>query len=292
MKCAASVVRALILLTVASLAAAGVARADTFVTDFTKTDNIQSGLISTFPTGVFTPGASTGAPGNTFGKSFDIQADSNGNNFYAGFTFNGNGTLTITLAKPIAGVADVYTLMNSYFAAYTSVGQQLGTIEFVGSAGATQTFPLEAGYNIRDFYQGRFVNSLNSGLITGVTTENAFACNDPGNCLGAAGTGNVNTGSWGNYVIDEQRFALGSAFLGQDLTEIVLADTYNGAQPILLGMTAAGPLAATPEPSGMLLVLTGFGLLAGLAWKRREGIRLAGCPAPGDVDSVFHGSVS
>jgi hypothetical protein len=124
--------------------------------------------------------------------------------------------------------------MNAYAPA---PGAQVATIEFVGEGGATNKFALVAGQNIRDFYHGDYANTLTNG-IAGVRALNAFKCSDPHTCLGAGGTGNVNTGDTGSYRIDEQEFTLSSEFASQKLVRIILTDTHNGSDPILLGITA------------------------------------------------------
>lgn len=108
-------------------------------------------------------------------------------------------------------VTHVYTLMNAYAPA---ARRQLATIEFVGSKGATDTFPLVAGEDIRDYYQGRWANGLTND-VPRVKVINAFTCVDPDTCLGSAGSLNVNTGFSGTYVLDEQQFSLNSAFQTQ-----------------------------------------------------------------------------
>jgi hypothetical protein len=60
-----------------------------------------------------------------------------------------------------------------------------------------------------------------SNGVPGVEAVNAFSCTDPTNCLGSGGTGNVQTGDTGGYVIDEQHFSLGKVFAGQTLTQII-----------------------------------------------------------------------
>jgi hypothetical protein len=77
-------------------------------------------------------------------------------------------------------------------------------------------------------------------------------------------------------LIDEQDFELGSAFAGQTLTQIVITDTYNGSDPILLGATVGSqPLttSATPEPSSLLLLGTGLAGFAGMA-RRKIALRI------------------
>jgi hypothetical protein len=96
---------------------------------------------------------------------------------------------------------------NFYDAFGPPAGTQIATIEFVGKGGAINTFALVGGQDIRDFNHGTFANTLTNG-ISGVQAVNAFSCEDPQTCLGAGGTGDVNTGDTGNYRIDEQVFTL------------------------------------------------------------------------------------
>ncbi len=197
------------------------------------TNNIQTGLISTVPTGIFVANNALATPfsiPSAAGKCGPSGASPC--NFYDGFGFSGNGK-SITLSVSIANPTDVYTLMNAYS---PPLGQQLATIEFVGTGGASLTFPLVAGQDIRDFAQGSFADTLTNG-IAGVQALNAFSCVDPTNCLGAGGTGNVQTGIQESYVVDEQHFSLGSTFVGQTLTQIIITDTDNGPDPLLLGVT-------------------------------------------------------
>ena len=200
------------------LAAQIMPTAYSYVTNFTKTHDIQTNLIKQFPTGIFTAD-------NSFATPFDITADASGDNFY-----DADRPLTISTSLP--EVSDVYMLMNAYS---PPPGEALATVEFIGSQGADQTFTLINGVDARDFYHGIWANT-----IDGAATQNAFTIN---NVRGAAGTGNVNTGSTGTYVVDEIDFALIPAFADETLTAIKITPLGDGT-PILLGVTAKSTLAA------------------------------------------------
>ena len=119
---------------------AGAANADTYTPiSFTGNGNIQSNLISTFPTGSYTPG------NNSFGVPFSIP--STGNNFNA---ISGSGS-QLTITTSVSDVTNVFTLMNAYS---PQPNDQIASIEFIATGGVSETFDLIAGTNIRDFYQG------------------------------------------------------------------------------------------------------------------------------------------
>ncbi len=230
------------------------AQSYTSVTNFAKNGNIQQNLQASFPSGAFTAN-------NSFATPFNIVPDNNGNNFEQ---ILGIGT-TLTINVGAFGVSNVYILLNAYS---PQPGSQIASVEFLGSSGADQTFTLTGGDQIRDFYQGTHANSIN-----GITTQNAFSIVGPG----GAGTGNVSTGLYGTYVLDEQDFQLNAAFLTQTLHSIEITNTANDSNPILLGLTTATP-AAVPEASttvslGLLLML-GLGGVA-IAAKRKKSAAAA-----------------
>ena len=250
------------------LAGAIGAHADVFTSVTIPTsNNIQTGLISTFPTGTFiadnalaTPFSipSTSSPSDC-GPSNDAAC-----NFYEGFTGTGS---SITINVSIPDVTDVYTLINAYItAAFIEPETILATIEFVDGNGDTETFDLVIDDDIRNFEDnGTDTEALNEVSLTGVTAENAFTCSYP-DCLGSFGTGNVNTGAQGTYNIDEQGFALDSDFATYGLDQIIITDEFNNATPILLGITAASPT-AVPEPASLSMFVAG---LVGLGALRRR----------------------
>jgi uncharacterized protein (TIGR03437 family) len=237
---------------------------------FTYTNNVQTGLISTFPTGTYTA---------TDGTQFSIPAS--GNNFYdnGSAKFTANAQLTISVSLPNA--TDVYTLMNAY---YGGLPTTVATIQFVGTGGASMTCSLVSGAIIRDFSNsGPFDNSLNNGAVSGVNAANTFKCGDGsaysdapnGACLGSGGTGIVSTGSQGYYVVDEQHFSLGSTFLGQTLTQIILTNSTSIAQVILLGMTATYTPNPVPASTGVVTTSSNEPTIAANTWIEIHGTNLA-----------------
>jgi hypothetical protein len=197
---------------------------------FTFTHDIQTNLIKEFPTGKF-------APAGTWKASFSIPK-ANPNSTRNPYNFYDAGQ-TLTISTSIYGVTSVYTLMNAYS---PPDGATIATVTFTGSAGATKSFALVAGTNIRDFYQGEYANSIN-----GTTTRNAFMVQD---VQDAGGTGNVNTGAVGTYVVDEQQFKLPAAFHSQTLTQITITPSGSGT-PILLGATAKSETAEADLMGGL-----------------------------------------
>ncbi len=221
---------------------------------FTYTNNIQTGLISTFPTGTYTA---------TDGTQFSIPSAA-GNcgpsaNQPCNFFDNGTGQFTagnhLTINVSLPDATDVYTLINGYFRAIDT--GTVGTVEFLGTGGTSITFNLIGGNDLRDFYNsGQYVNTL-TNTVPGVNAVNTFECNDPSTCLGAGATGNVATGHQGNYVVDEQHFSLGSTFAGQTLTQIIITSTTSNVQVIVLGVTATyTPSAPVPMTPVAILLLT------------------------------------
>jgi uncharacterized protein (TIGR03437 family) len=239
----------------------------TYVT-IPATENIQTALFSTFPTGIFIANNALATPFSI--PSTPGKCGPPGNapcNYYDGFGSSGNGK-SITIDVSVAGPTDVYTLMNAYS---PQPGQQLATIKFVGTGGATLTFPLIGGQDIRDYRMGVFANTLNGG-IPNVEAFNAFSCNSPANCVTSAGGGNL--------VADEQHFTLGSNFAGQTLTQIIITDTENGPTPILLGITVGSASVSIPAIStGGVVSASAFGGFSSASpgsWIEIYGSNLAG----------------
>jgi hypothetical protein len=190
----------------------------------TYTGNIQSKLIAPGPLGHVT---------TTDATPFDIPIS--GNNFDE---VSLNPGLMLWTKVDVANVTDVFTLINAYG---PTPGVTIGVITFNFSNGTSRSVDLVGGRNVRDFYHGRYANTLFSE-----SAQSAFSYSDT---AGGARTGNVRTGPVGTYVIDEQHFPLGSAGIGTTLTSIVITTPYGnriasgGGQgtPIILGLTVETP---------------------------------------------------
>lgn len=134
------------------------------------------------------------------------------------------------------GVTAVYSIVNSAFGQF---GEDIGSLTFTGSGGATFTYDFVEGDNVRDHATTGF-NDL---------APNLFASADYG----------------GGDHLDVQQILLPVAFATQTLTSITFAS--NGdtqGEPFLAALTTAG----VPEPSAWALMLVGFGAV-GYALRKR-----------------------
>ena len=140
-----------------------------------------------------------------------------------------------------AGVKTVYTLINSSFGLE---GTDVGSVELVGSSG-TYTYTLTEGVNVRDHYNGTFVNTA---------TDLA---------------GSIYFGD-GSVRLDMQAFAVPSG-IGtlQSVTFAAGTNYYGYGEPFLAGLTTSFS-AAVPEPSTWALMLMGFAGLGYAGYRRRE----------------------
>ena len=102
--------------------------------------------------------------------------------------------------------------------------------------------------NVRDFYHGRYANTL-----SGPSAVNLFTYQQ---AAGGARTGNVRTGLTGTYVVDEQHFPLDAIGIGTTLTSIVITTRYGNriaggvgqGTPIILGLTVETPSLMSQGP--------------------------------------------
>lgn len=155
----------------------------------------------------------------------------------------GSGTrvmdLNLTgLGQSLYGVQTVYTLINL---SWGQSGQNLTDITFYGSQGAVFTFELVDGYDVRDWYDGAYANTLTAPHAQTVWSASRRR-------------------------IDMQTINLPATFVDEFLTRIVVTDTgsQNVHRAIVYGLTA---LNDSDAPVGVPAVawLLGGGLLA-LRW--------------------------
>jgi hypothetical protein len=122
----------------------------------------------------------------------------------------GSGTVSITIPVNILNVKTVYTLMNTFWG---STGSGLLSITFTGTGGATWTYHMTGGSDLRDYNNGAYPNTIDCALPSKVTK-----------LAGQAGT----VSAWNNGMgqrLDMQIFALPTSFAGQTLTSITITDT-------------------------------------------------------------------
>jgi hypothetical protein len=176
------------------------------------------------------------------GTPFQIGAAQDGSADYA--VMSGTETLDVNIADP----TKVFTLFNSFWgqqgpASYLSV-------TFNGTGGATETFHLVGNEDIRDFNHYSWTNDLNGADAVNVWTD-------------------------GQHRLDEQTFALSSAFRGQTLTSIVIDDTGgdNFQRGVLTGLSVQ--TAAVPEPAVWVMLVLGLGFVGASLRGRRQPVLAA-----------------
>jgi len=133
------------------------------------------------------------------------------------------GTTAQSLDIPVNvfGVATAYTIINT---AYGSLGTTDGSVEFLGSGGSTYSVPLIQGTNIRDHFDGSYVNT-----IDGVTAVPAF-----------------NVGP-GHARLDMQIYTLPGSFLDESLTTIRFTSGAPSASGIPFIVAATVATSGTPN---------------------------------------------
>jgi hypothetical protein len=159
---------------------------------------------------------------------------------------------TYTLPIGLAGVTTVYTVMNS---AFGETPYTIGSLVFTGSGGATYTYSLTEGDNIRDHATTYFNDSA----------PNIYGTKDYGS---------------GDH-LDVQKIVLPSSFAGQTLTSVTFNSADQGeGDSFLAAITVSS--GAVPEPATWAMLVLGVGLV-GLAARHRP---TPGRAKTGDLSTV------
>lgn len=197
--------------------------------------------------GIFLPGAPTGMV--TLGKDlipFDIKTNVLGKEAWSAYAASdgGSGQVSITIDVNDYGATSVYTLINTFW------GQEgpnyYASLVFTGSGGASYTYPLVGDFDIRDYNESDWTDTI----INGPSTEEVFSVAE--DIEGVPGR------------LDMQKIALPPDFRFQTLTTIELVD--NGDSDIQRCVLDGVTVAAVPEPSTfLLLAVAAVGLFA---WHR------------------------
>ena len=159
-------------------------------------------------------------------------------------TPDGNQSYTFTVPSGTYATS-LYTLMNT---AWGADGENEGSIIVTGSQGETATLDLTEGVNIRDHYNGFFVNTLSDPTVVSTYFVNQ------------------SVSSSGSVRLDRQQLALPSSFNGDTIASITFDGIDNGepnGDPFLAAMT----LAVVPEPTPYLMFGLGALVLAFGRWR-------------------------
>jgi hypothetical protein len=267
----------------------------------TTTAEVGSGVLcagATTGTCTATTGFPGGEPSNEFASSNGVtfallnQVVSSTNEGV--WVAPNTGTNSITIPIGIFGVTDVDTMLNDEYGVNNATPT---TVQFNFGNSTSETFTLVNGTVIRDDFncQGGSGVTACQALNYATTLNIVNGYSTSGGSLGAfgsiaAGTAyvkgfNVWTGTYsggtGSYVntngtlnLDAQDFVLGSMAVGQTLTSVTLTDTAGSSSLVsrdfLSGVTvlSSGSSAPTPEPSTVLLVMSGLGLV--IVGRRRQ----------------------
>ncbi len=149
----------------------------------------------------------------------------------------------VTIGTNVADPTAVYTLINS---GAGQAGVTTGQVTLDFASGSSYTYDLIEGYNVRDHYDGSFVNTTSSSDVIGTYAVTS------------------------SERLDAQKIVVPLADRGSTLTGITF-DTYGYGQPLGSPFLAAATVAAgVPEPATWAMMLVGLGGLGAAMRSRRK----------------------
>jgi hypothetical protein len=197
-------------------------------------------------------------------------ADWNGHYVYVGpdNPSGANETITLNLAADSLAINNNTTVNALLNLIYGEDGAEDAIVSFSDSHGDTKTFDLYGNNTIRDYNNNLSDNHSNglSGSDPGVTALNWWNnCTVPTACSPSV-----------NYQrLDAQTFTLPASWAGYTLTSMTITDPWTGSQSNDVVLSAlqvdqGTPLASTPEPGSLALLLGGLAGV-GIVRRRRSG---------------------
>jgi hypothetical protein len=247
---------------------------------------------------------------STSGVTFALIADgtSSGspaasNNFWEGYQAQ-----TLTIPVGVFDVSDVWTLMNNIWGTPNAVDTTV-TFDFgVAATGAVSkalTVQLtNAGSNVAGTPSGQISTSVDCTTVAATCNSYAIGPTAASSSIATSGSGsstlsNITVltdqvlsmayngvgassayiGSAGNVVLGDQGFQFGTAFYGLYLIDVKIAEA-SGAGNTSQTALSAITIDATPEPSTVWLLLSGFGaagLLDCTSWYPLGGVGATSC---------------
>jgi len=219
------------------------------------------------------------------------------NNYWTlgGFSANGGGNQTIKIPVGIYGVTDVWTMLNTVSAAAASAGDRSITVTLdfgptaIGAVTDAVIIKLTNTNDIGSPGTGQSQNAIDCGAdpCNGIVTPasgpmaSSTSITPPGFSAITAGTDNVfsyayNSSGNGTLVLNDQGFLLGTMIfpavgtnLNTYLENIKIQETGGAGFPgEKLALSAITVDTAAPEPSTVIMFLTGLGAI-GLTRFRR-----------------------
>ncbi|HVW84939.1 MAG TPA: PEP-CTERM sorting domain-containing protein [Bryobacteraceae bacterium] len=243
-----------------------------------------NGADPAFPTGQLSTTDSSGSA-----VSFaSINDGSTSHNAWAGY--GGTGATSVTIPVGIYAVDSVWTMLNDYWG--TTGGQQTSVVfNFGNTPGQTSgydtiTYVLTNGVEIRD------ANDCSGVSTYPAPGTNPNRYNNPATCTTFATTtsssitkdgawsslynGNTISGSMyyntsGTLNLDNQHFSFSGAQLSEYLVSIEVINTLgtkSTSQTALTAITVDSLTASTPEPSTVMLLLSGLGVIGFRRFRR------------------------